>query len=497
MLFRSPKPQTPNPKPQTPNPISALVSTSMAHIATVNKHVTQPGEAAITLRQAALSVVLSRRRSGHTAAVDRPGDARLRSMLLDKSQLDGQSNRKKRDFGDSRPLVKDVWMHYKTEQVELQPKDDRERLNTILERTPKINLSIRPGILGFTDIKNIQKKGESNKEEIFKSMPCFINPIESDKSLVSILRNQWTDTEMFQIKGGRFYRNKTNMDIQLDQRKQPKPLKSTTKSHIKQIDTFNSTIRASKDSKRKQLVHIFSHHDSTHHRKASIKYQSDDDARMPDHRRNMSVFDAARVKQRLADDVSEMADKKFKLRSNLVQKDVVSDIEKEVITRLDSFSPDWSKTRDHASRLVELPSECQIDVSAEESYRSLIDSKKKAVAESSLRSLSNINIKNFKINYQIVLRKDIPSKNVSKERLMINKEFRHIPTHSLSNEKSSMMSSSLKLVHKSKQINVQQPATYNNLIKTSKKNNCKARLFFSQAMTLCSPRQLPSSYQLK
>lgn len=64
---------------------------------------------------------------------------------------------KKAEFGDTRPLVKDVWSHYPMQEMPMPPKDPRDPLNIILNR--KSNFAPKP------EMERKEEDDDSNSNE--------------------------------------------------------------------------------------------------------------------------------------------------------------------------------------------------------------------------------------------------------------------------------------------------------------------------------------------
>lgn len=84
-----------------------------------------------------------------------------RSIPVDSSN---PSQVKKAEFGDCRPLVKDVWSHYPFQEAPLPPKDPREFLNVVLNR--------KSTFAPKKEDENQADEESSSNEELEMENPC-------------------------------------------------------------------------------------------------------------------------------------------------------------------------------------------------------------------------------------------------------------------------------------------------------------------------------------
>lgn len=283
-------------------------------------------------------------------------------------------------------MVKDVWYHYPEMEVPSTPKDNRVRLDVMLRRKSYFGNCHVPQVNGTESCEDgsvIREEEESDENFIpeFEQYPLVailkspslsspkinsitkLKPIDKideaddsitrERQLVHNLEVDIKGQDRFEVIQGRFHREKDSKNkFKVSRHKTPKGvLSSTIWRHIPVSPHIIQNFSKPHDSLR--ISDTFTVDSRKHH--SHIDFQ------MPGRRNsefvgsiypikkteNKSKFKDAgrstnepltdmkerdlRFKQRLAEEVSKFGNKKFKLRSNLVQKDAVSDIAKEII----------------------------------------------------------------------------------------------------------------------------------------------------------------------
>lgn len=87
---------------------------------------------------------------------------------------------KRKEFGDARPLVKDVWFHYPVQEVEALPKDTREALNVILKIKSKVSSRVQKTQAEDKSSNSLIEEKEETEKELDKlniqMVPCTKGP---------------------------------------------------------------------------------------------------------------------------------------------------------------------------------------------------------------------------------------------------------------------------------------------------------------------------------